>query len=203
MLLAVVWFSIEEESLIATEEVVSLRNEAMAAQQQRLELARFKIICIAVLGSVAIGSSGLSIGSTSSNSGSVPYIIGLIPLVAIYIDVICETKKIQFMAIGSFMKTLPKGSVLSNYEKFTDKHRDTFLKNYSYQYSTIVVSAAIAIIGIGRLLFQTFDTSYSPNVLLAVVEIGSGMIGVITSTLLNKLVAKKVDKFKNVFDSGL
>ena len=180
---------------MASEEIVSLRNEVMAAQQQRLDLARFKIVCISVLGSLAIGASGIT-------EGSVPYIIGLIPLVAIYIDVICETKKIQFMAIGSFLKTLPKGSVTAPYEKFSPGHRDDFLRLYSYLYSTIAVSATIAILGLIRVVAQPLFPTYEPDMTLVAIEIVSGVFGVISSLLLNKVVAAKVSKFKDVVDSG-
>lgn len=180
---------------MAAEEVVSLRNEAMSAQQQRLELARFKIICISVLGSLAIGANGVT-------EGSIPYIIGLVPLVSIYIDVISETKKIQFMAIGSFLKSLPKSSISSQYEKFAELHRDTFLRNYSYLYSTIAVSAAIALLGLGRLIGQELVPSYSPNMVLVGIEICSGVLGVLSSLFLNKVVAKKVSEFKDLVDSG-
>ena len=170
------------------EEIVSLRNEAMAAQQQRLDLARFKIVSIAVIGAIAIGTSDLA-------QGSVPYVIGLIPLVAIYVDVIAETKKIQFMAIGSFLNTLDKTGPIARYEAFVEKRRDGFLKNYSYMYSTMVVSAGIALLGIGRLVWFGINPSYPLDPVLVCIEIGAGVAGFVTSWILNRTVATKIKKF--------
>ena len=179
---------------MAAEEIVVLRNESMAAQQQRLDLAKFKIVCIAVLGSLAIGASGLT-------TGSVPYIIGIIPFVSIYIDVISETKKIQFMAIGAFLNTLTRESVIGRYEDFVEKNREGFLRNYSYQLSTLVVCAAIAALGIGRLIFSAFITSYAPDPLLVAIEIVSGVTGIVGAMILNRVVKKKIESFKTAVEN--
>jgi hypothetical protein len=171
---------------MSAEEIVSLRDESIAAQRQRLELAQFKIVAIAAIGAVAIGASDLN---------TVPYIIGLIPLVAIYVDVISETKKIQFMAIGAFLNSLSASSIMAQYEKFADNNRSAFLRNYSYQYSTVVVSAAIALLGVGRLIVGTFMFEGGVDFLLAVVEISSGLLGVVASLVLNRIVARKTAQF--------
>lgn len=171
------------------EELVSLRNEALAAQQQRLDLARFKIVSIAVIGAIAIGTSDLS-------QGSVPYVIGLIPLVAIYIDVIMETKKIQFMAIGAFLNTLDKGSPIAKYEAFVEKRRAGFLKNYSYQYSTMVVCAGIFLLGIGRIVWHQVNPDYALDPVLVAIEIVSGAAGYVAAYVLNKTVSKKIKTFQ-------
>jgi hypothetical protein len=171
---------------MSAEEIVSLRDESIAAQRQRLELAQFKIVAIAAIGAVAIGASDLN---------TVPYIIGLIPLVAIYVDVISETKKIQFMAIGAFLNTLSKTSVMAQYERFAEKNRGAFLRNYSYQYSTVVVSAAIALLGVGRSVVGTFMLEGDADYLLAGVEISSGLLGVVASLVLNRIVARKTAQF--------
>lgn len=174
------------------EELVSLRNEALAAQQQRLDLARFKIVSIAVIGAIAIGTSDLA-------QGSVPYVIGLVPLVAIYIDVIMETKKIQFMAIGAFLNTLDKGSPIAKYEAFVEKRRSGFLKNYAYQYTTMVVCAGIALLGLGRVVFHFINPEYVLDPVLIVIEVSSGVAGYVAAVLLNKTVAKKI----KVFQAGI
>ena len=174
---------------MSAEEIVSLRDESIAAQRQRLELAQFKIVAIAAIGAVAIGASDFD---------TVPYIIGLIPLVAIYVDVISETKKIQFMAIGAFLNSLSSTSVMSQYEKFAQKNRGAFLKNYSYQYSTIIVSISIALLGIGRVIAGIVSGSESADYVLASVEIGSGLTGALASLTLNRIVARKTAQFTNL-----
>lgn len=171
---------------MSSEEIVSLREESMAAQRQRLELAQFKIIAIAALGAVAIGASDFN---------TVPYIIGLIPLVAIYIDVISETKKIQFMAIGAFLNSLSSTSVMAEYERFAAKKRSAFLRNYSYQYSTIIVSGAISLLGVGRVVANMISPEFTVDYLLAAVEFSAGLLGIVASIALNTTVAKKTAQF--------
>jgi len=131
-----------------SEELKSLRDELLASQTQRYELAKYKLVAVAVLGSVAIGAGG------SGQTTSVPYLIGLIPFVCLYLDIIAETKKIQFMVIGSFLSHQDDESILAKYERFCAQNRNVFYQNYSYKYSTLVISFSIFLLGFGRIFRQ-------------------------------------------------
>jgi hypothetical protein len=172
-----------------SEELVALRDESVASQNQEIDLAKFKILSIAVVGAIAIGT-----GEFVENS--IPLAIGLIPPVAFYIDVIMETKRIQVMAIGAFLSTLdPARSALSKYEAYCQRHRDFFMTNFSYKYSTVVISGVIAMIGLGRMIAGNVIEGYSPDPWLVAVEITSGLFGVIATVLLKRDVEKRISAF--------
>jgi hypothetical protein len=164
-----------------SEELKSLRDELLASQTQRYELAKYKLVAVAVLGSVAIGAGG------SGQTTSVPYLIGLIPFVCLYLDIIAETKKIQFMVIGSFLSHQDDESILAKYERFCAQNRNVFYQNYSYKYSTLVISFSIFLLGFGRIFRQQ-----PIEILLAVVEISAGLIGVLGSIALDRSTAKRL-----------
>ncbi len=170
-----------------TEEFKSLRDESLAAQSQRLELAKYKLVAVAVLGSVAIGAGG------AADSTSVPYLIGLIPFVCLYLDIISETKKVQYMAIGSFLSQQDDQSLLAKYEQFCSQHREVFYQNYAYKYSTRLISISILLLGLSRLYWQQ-----SPDVVLLLVEISAGLIGVVGSLALDRSTKKRLRQLANL-----
>lgn len=169
-----------------SEEFKSLRDELLAAQSQRLELAKYKLVAVAVLGSVAIGAGG------AADSNSVPYLIGLIPFVCLYLDIISETKKVQYMAIGSFLSKQEDQSLLAKYERFCEQNREVFYQNYAYKYSTLIISICILILGLSRVLWEI-----SPNTLLILVEIGAGLLGVIGAMALANSTKERLKQLAN------
>lgn len=160
-----------------SDEIISLREESVAAQSMRFDLAKFKLIATAVLGSIAVGAG------TTAGTERFPYVMGLIPLVGIYIDLIANTKQIQILVIGSFLKGYGKG-VFAEYEKFcTDlrSRRNVFADSYAFYISTAFLSVTIALYGIGQLLFLT-----NPNYAEVAVHLISGSLGFIISYFLNE-----------------
>ena len=169
-----------------SEEFKSLRDELLAAQSQRLELAKYKLVAVAVLGSVAIGAGG------AADSTSVPYLIGLIPFVCLYLDIISETKKVQYMAIGSFLSKQEDQSLLAKYERFCAQNREVFYQNYAYKYSTLLISISILLLGLSRLIWEQ-----SPDSLLLVVEISSGLLGVIAALMLDRSTKNRLNQLSS------
>jgi hypothetical protein len=164
----------------SVEQLKSLRDELLAAQAQRLDLAKYKLVAIAVLGSVALGANGVS------NGEGARYVIALIPFAALYIDSLGDSKKIQFYAIGSFLRQRLEGSLLGEYERFCHEKRDVFFQNYSYKYSTGLVSGAIAVMGVVHLIAGSNTT------VLGIAEMVSGVLGVVGAATLAKSTAHKV-----------
>jgi hypothetical protein len=162
------------------EQLASLRDELLQAQSQRLDLARFKLVAIAVLGSVALGANVLTNGEGAA------LVMGLVPLTALYIDSLGDAKKIQFFAIGSFLRQKFPKSLLGDYEKFCEDNREVFHQNYAYKYSTALVSLGIVAIGVARLVLQP-DAA-----LLGIVEILSGSAGVMGAASLARSTAAKL-----------
>ena len=167
--------------------IISLRAESISAQTMRFDLAKFKLVTTAVLGSLAIGA-----GATAGTE-KLPYVMGLIPLVCIYIDLIADSKQIQIMVIGAFLKT-EKAGLFTRYEKFCSDLRtrkNVFIDSYAFYFSTMVLCIAIALYGFGQVMF--FENYVRVEVLI---EIISGVIGIILSTLLNIRTTIRTDLLK-------
>lgn len=170
------------------DQIKSLRDEILLAQTQRLELAKFKLVSIAVLGSVAIGANGIDNGSGAA------FVIALVPIVGLYIDSLADSKKIQFSVIAVFLREKSQGSLLGEYEAFCEENREVFYTNYAYKYSTALVSASIAVIGIIHILV-------SPSTaLLGVAELISGLAGVIGALSLNLRTNSKLSSLASSRD---
>lgn len=164
------------------EQIKSLRDELLLAQTQRLELAKFKLVAIAVLGSVAIGANGIE------NGRGAAFVIALAPIVGLYIDSLADSKKIQFSVIAAFLRNKSRSTLLGEYEAFCEENREVFYQNYAYRYSTALVSIAISIMGFLHILT-------SPELmLLGVTELVSGLLGVIGAVLLSRSTRGKLYK---------
>ena len=164
------------------EQIKSLRDELLLAQTQRLELAKFKLVAIAVLGSVAIGANGIE------NGRGAAFVIALVPIVGLYIDSLADSKKVQFSAIAAFLRQKSQSTLLGEYEAFCEENREVFYQNYAYRYSTGLVSIAIGTLGLLHILTS------SDLALLGAMEIVSGVLGVIGAALLSRRTREKLDK---------
>ena len=167
--------------------IISLRAESIAAQTMRFDLAKFKLVTTAVLGSIAIGAG------TTSGTEKFPYIMGLIPLVCIYIDLIADSKQIQILVIGAFLKT-EKAGIFSRYEKYCSdlrSRKDIFIDSYAFYFSTMVLCIAISLFGVGQLFL--IEDYVRAEVLI---EIVSGLSGIVLSTLLNLRTKVRTDYLK-------
>lgn len=164
------------------EQLKSLRDELLVAQTQRLELAKFKLVAIAVLGSVAIGANGIE------NGRGAAFVIALAPIVGLYIDSLADSKKVQFSAIAAFLRNKSRSTLLGEYEAFCEENREVFYQNYAYRYSTALVSIAISIMGFLHILTSSDLT------LLGVTELVSGLLGVIGAVLLSRSTRNKLYK---------
>lgn len=158
------------------DEIISLREESVAAQSMRFDLAKFKLIATAVLGSIAVGAG------TASGTERLPYVMGLVPLVSIYIDLIANTKQIQILVIGKFLQGYGSG-VFAEYEMFCSEirtKRNVFADSYAFYVATAALSIAIALYGLGQLIFLD-----QPNYAEVAVHVVSGSLGYFVSYLLN------------------
>lgn len=170
-----------------SDQIISLRAESIAAQTMRFDLAKFKLVTTAVLGSIAIGAG------TTSGTEKFPYIMGLIPLVCIYIDLIADSKQIQILVIGAFLKT-EKAGIFSRYEKYCSdlrSRKDIFIDSYAFYFSTMVLCIAISLFGVGQLFL--IEDYVRAEVLI---EIVSGLSGIALSTLLNLRTKVRTDYLK-------
>lgn len=165
-----------------SDQVIALRSESLAAQSMRFDLAKFKLVTTAVLGSLVIGA-----GATASTR-QIPYVIGLIPIVCIYIDLIANAKQIQVLVIGKFLQKSNLG-IFSEYESFCSELRNSkrvFLDSYAFHFSTVLICVSIAAYGLGKLIFLSNFDPFEVTV-----EISSGALGLAISILLQRIYRGK------------
>jgi len=160
-----------------SDQIISLRTESVEAQKMRFDLAKFKLISTAILGSIAVGA-----GSTAGTE-KFPYVMGLVPLVCIYIDLIADSKQIQILVIGSFLKN-QKSGIFVEYEKFCSDLRskkNVFIDSYAFYFSTIFLCITIFIFGLGQLVFMK-----NVDISVVLINILSGFIGFCLSIIIKR-----------------
>ena len=140
--------------------MISLRSEILEAEKARYDLLKWKLVLVA-----GLGAAGFGIGGGKSDviaQLDLDYLICLIPLVCIYVDVLCLHMNLRIMVIARFIRcTDSGGSGLKDYENFArDAHRMTpqshyandssnntvsayALENWALQWSTVVVSSLV------------------------------------------------------------
>jgi hypothetical protein len=89
------------------------------SQKTRTDLLKWKIILVA-----AIGGAGLGLGSTA---GTNYYLFCLIPLVCVYVDILCSHMNLRIMVIGRFLWMTALAGIKNptelQYESFVEKAR--------------------------------------------------------------------------------
>ena len=143
----------------------------MQCQSHEAALVRFKLVAVAILGSVSLGTSSAAL---ASDGWSVKWIVGLIPLVCLYVDAAIGQNTMQLLVIATFLRTHGHPMIRA-YEDFAVQCRNALgaLKIVTYG-STLILSGLIAVIGVWRLTVQQpHDT------VLAVIETASGTLGLV------------------------
>jgi len=154
-----------------------LRSEILQAQVARTDLLKYKLFVSAAIGAVALGTG------PSAGGGKVPYVVGIIPLVCLYIDAVCKHNDIRILVIGRFLGLRRSGSFAAEYERFAGSLRSVFgLEAFALSFSTMVLSSGIAAAGAGRLIFQ----GSAADAKLVSIELASGVLGVLGTLLLHR-----------------
>jgi hypothetical protein len=127
--------------------VVKLRDEIMESQKARLSLLKWKLILVAALGAAALG-----VGDRDARG--FPLLLGLIPLVCVFVDLVCYHVNVRVHVIGAFLRTeLGVDDVASKYEKYAQLKRDVFWRETSaLAGASVFASAIVAIAGLVFLL---------------------------------------------------
>ena len=130
--------------------IEKLRDEIIESQKARTELMKWKLILVAALGGASLG-----IRLKSTMDRNPPYgLLGLVPLVCLYVDAVCIHVELRIMAIGRFIRTGGLGSVAADsierrYEEYCAKNRPTFsLEGVALALTTLTVSSPVLAIGI-------------------------------------------------------
>lgn len=128
-----------------------LRDEIIESQKARTDLLKWKLILVAVIGGAAFG-----IGSEIPQGKNPPYVLlGLVPLVCLYVDAICIHNEIRIMAIARFIRRGGLGSIQDNsierkWEEYCRESRSQFsLEGFALLVTTLMLSTAIYAAGAG------------------------------------------------------
>lgn len=127
----------------SSERTNKLADEILGAHQARADFLKWKLILVAGLGAAGLGLGG--------ENHPLRLLLALIPLVCLYVDLLCTNLKVRIIVIGSFFANLRRDS----YERYTQRNRDVFqMEDWALHWSTLGVCIIVG--GIG-LLSQTFS----------------------------------------------
>ena len=166
------------------ENMENLREEITQALNARKDLLKWKFIVIA-----ALGAAGL--GIQSSDQPMLP-LLCLIPLVCVYVDLLCKHLKLRILVISEFIKWNDaflnakdksyNPSLHAKYEKFCAQNRSAFdLETWALEYSTIFISLIIlGFIIIPTLIFNIPNLKHEYGIILS-----SGKVIIVSSVIFS------------------
>ncbi|MFY9698541.1 MAG: hypothetical protein WAK34_09530 [Rhodoplanes sp.] len=174
-----------------------LRDEIIETQKARADLLKWKLIILSVLGAV-----GLGVRFAPYASDPLPIALALIPLVSLYVDVMCYHLSLRITVLGAFLRNCAgdetgsefgsKLSVLQKYEAFAAKVRMKYkafdLEDYALTWSTQCVSVAAILLGVFRKKLPIGLIRWDDNSAIII----SGIIGLVGARLIYQIVSRKV-----------
>lgn len=180
----------------------AFKNEIVEAEKGRTDLLKWKLILVATLGAIGLGISNPS--STSKPMLSLHLALCLIPLVCVYVDLLCKHLQMRILVISEFFqhseyrKNTDEGSCFYLYEGFCEQVRSVFnLEDWAQQLSTQFLSVLVIV---AALILQLQITDL-------LVLVFSGMCGIIFTLVIDKAYKNKRKSLKkeakNCKDSGL
>jgi hypothetical protein len=162
----------------------TLRQETLQSQQTRSDLLKAKLAFVGVIGSVGLGLAG------SQVSAHADLVLCAVPLVCVYVDLLCRHLSLRILVIGAFTAAHPpKGEereTLKAYEQFVEHRRkaqggkvDPFaLEDWAVSYSTLTLSLAVVGYGVAVLI-----EAPSENWPATAAFVLSGSVGVVVTRL--------------------
>jgi hypothetical protein len=107
---------------ISQAQLNSLREEILQAERVRSDLLKWKLALVG-----ALGAAGLGFAGSDGPAGAV-LVLCLVPLVCLYVDLLCSHLSLRILVIGSFIQTrLPdeggEEALLAAYEEHASRAR--------------------------------------------------------------------------------
>jgi len=127
-------------------DLVPLRTEIVECLKARIDLLKYKLLIIAILGSIGLG---LSDKINKENAVIAPiHLLCIIPFACIFVDSLCMHNNLRILVIAKFLQT--KGNL---YECFVsdlrvDSRWMLSLEDVALHLSSIVVSVILIVLGI-------------------------------------------------------
>ena len=169
-----------------------LRDEIIESEKARGDLIKWKLILVA-----AIGSVGLGLGSNATSMNNPTILLALIPLVCLYVDMVCYHNELRILIIGRFLRTGASDQTVQAYEQHAKNSRLGFsLEATALLAATVVVCALVVLVGIFNGLPGLFQNGVSAP-FVGWVLIASGACAGVTSGILylhTKKTGKALDK---------
>lgn len=164
-----------------------LRQEILESQKARSDFLKFKLISIATLAAAGLGLNGKG----SILGENIDYVLCVIPLICIYVDLLCYHNNIRIKIIAAFFKEKK-----DEYESFIDKiskaHKEESyyfkLEDYVIRWSSIIISVLLIIYG---LCLNKFEIKFKSLHFIIV-----GIVGVIISLIIKSLYNKRLSLLK-------
>ena len=175
--------------------ISALREEIRESEKVRMDFLKYKLIAVGTIGSIGLGFS---------KNGNI-IILSLIPLVCLFVDILCYHNNLRIFVIASFLKKKK-----DPYEKFV---ADLFVKSveagksdcyvfkledYALLWSTLIVSLLIFFIGIIKLalLDESICSCDFKELLFGKQSsyfylIISSLIGIISTIIINRDYKKR------------
>jgi hypothetical protein len=106
-----------------------LREEILQAQKIRSDLLKWKLALVG-----AIGAAGFGFGGANTDADSHPeLVLCTVPLVCVYVDLLCLHLSMRIVVIGTFLRSkvsghLTEDKAVAEYETFVESTRHLTLK---------------------------------------------------------------------------
>ncbi|RCJ17542.1 hypothetical protein A6S26_30845 [Nostoc sp. ATCC 43529] len=169
----------------------AFKNEIVEAEKGRTDLLKWKLILVAALGAIGLGISNPS--STSKPMLSLHLALCLIPLVCVYVDLLCKHLQMRILVISEFFQyseyknNTDEYSCLYLYERFCEQVRSVFnLEDWAQQWSTQFLSVLVIV---AALILKLQKTDLF-------VLVFSGICGIIFTLIIDKAYENKRKNLK-------
>ncbi|MDP8942617.1 MAG: hypothetical protein M3N16_00605 [Actinomycetota bacterium] len=189
-----------------------LREEILQAQRTRSDLLKWKLVLVGGIGAAGLGLAG------SDVPGHADLVLAAIPLVCLYVDLLCRHLSLRILVIGTFLRDPPdqelgEAALIRKYEEYAedarnlrlDRHRalrrafgvgrtaNAFaLEDWALSGSTITLSLAILAYGV----FAAIDAD--ADLTLATPFLSSGVFGALVTLAAKVSFTTRADAVKKL-----
>jgi len=191
--------------------IETLRNEIIESQKARTLLLERKLIIVATIGAIGLGTS-VNFGDSSSGHRDLKIILCLIPFVCFYVDLLCKHLQMRMLVIGKYFRDIfiknqaseninDKITQIGEYEVFCNKLRDNDgrgifgLEDWAQEGSTVLLSSLLVVYGLvhAGIKFYYHDLDFQ-EILYVLAFFISGFFGILITRVLKKYYQRKVQR---------
>lgn len=191
----------------------NLRQEIIKSFKLRADFIKWKLLIVSILAATGLGLTG----NSNSDIQNAYLILVLIPLVCLFVDLLCKHNSLRILVIGAFKRTIADGEEYK-YEQFAEAcgRRNVFsLEEYAISGFTYAASVITILIG-----FCFFDSAHDiwlnllkdtafPEIFKhhssGILFIASGLAAIILTRIFNghfeeyrKSILEEENKFKRL-----